>query len=84
MNSEYKLNLIFNRTTQGIIGINNDLFTGITKDFEHFNYKIIVFDRHGYKKKSFNSISFKRLNGKNLNFIKFKKVNISSSQLRKI
>ncbi len=46
--------------------------------------KIIVFDRHGYKKKSFNSISFKRLNGKNLNFIKFKKVNISSSQLRKI
>ena len=46
--------------------------------------KIIVFDRHGYKKKSLNSISFKRLNGKNLNFINFKKVNISSSQLRKI
>ena len=46
--------------------------------------KIIVFDRQGYKKKSLNSISFKRLNGKNLNFIKFKKVNISSSQLRKI
>ena len=46
--------------------------------------KIIVFDRQGYKKKSLNSISFKRLNGKSLNFIKFKKVNISSSQLRKI
>ncbi len=46
--------------------------------------KIIVFDRQGYKKKSLNSISFKRLNGKNLNFINFKKVNISSSQLRKI
>ncbi len=46
--------------------------------------KIIVFDRQGYKKKSLNSISFKRLNGKNLSFIKFKKVNISSSQLRKI
>ena len=46
--------------------------------------KILVFDRQGYKKKSLNSISFKRLNGKNLNFIKFKKVNISSSQLRKI
>ena len=46
--------------------------------------KIIVFDRQGYKKKSLNSISFKRLNGKNLNFIEFKKVNISSSQLRKI
>ncbi len=45
---------------------------------------IIVFDRHGYKKKSLNSPSFKRLNKKNLKFIKFKKVNISSSQLRKI
>ena len=46
--------------------------------------KIIVFDRHGYKKKSLNSISFKRLNGKILKFVEFKKVNISSSQLRKI
>ena len=46
--------------------------------------KILVFDRQGYKKKSLNSISFKRLNGKNLKFIKFNKVNISSSQLRKI
>ena len=46
--------------------------------------KILVFDRQGYKKKSLNSVSFKRLNGKNLNFITFKKVNISSSQLRKI
>ncbi len=46
--------------------------------------KIVIFDRHGYKKKSLNSPSFKRLNKKNLKFIKFKKVNISSSQLRKI
>ena len=46
--------------------------------------KIIVFDRHGYKKKSLNSVSYKRLNGKNLKFIEFNKVNISSSQLRKI
>ena len=45
---------------------------------------IVVFDRFGYKKKSLNSISFKRLKGKNFNFVKFKKVNISSSQLRKI
>ena len=45
---------------------------------------IVVFDRHGYKKKSLNSISFKRLNGKNLKFVNFNKVNISSSQLRKI
>ena len=45
---------------------------------------IIVFDRHGYKKKSLNSTTFKRLNKKNLKFIEFDKVNISSSQLRKI
>ena len=45
---------------------------------------ILVFDRQGYKKKSLNSVSFKRLNGKKLKFIKFNKVNISSSQLRKI
>ena len=46
--------------------------------------KIIVFDRHGFKKKSLNSMTFKRLNKKNLKFIKFNKVNISSSKLRKI
>jgi len=46
--------------------------------------KMIVFDRHGYKKKSLNSTTFKRLNNKNLKFIEFNKVNISSSQLRKI
>ena len=45
---------------------------------------IIVFDRQGYKKKSLNSLTFKRLNRKNLKFIEFNKVNISSSQLRKI
>ena len=46
--------------------------------------KIIVFDRHGYKKKSLNSVTFKRLRNKNLKYIEFNKVNISSSQLRKI
>ena len=45
---------------------------------------IIVFDRQGYKKKSLNSVTFKSLKKKNLQFIKFNKVNISSSQLRKI
>jgi len=48
------------------------------------NCNMVVFDRHGYKKKSLNSISYKRLKGKNLKFIEFNKVNISSSQLRKI
>jgi len=45
---------------------------------------ILVFDRHGYKKNSLKSKTFKRLNKNILTFVKFKKVNISSSQLRKI
>ena len=45
---------------------------------------IIVFDRHGYKKNSLKSETFKKLNNKTLRFVEFKKVNISSSQLRKI
>ena len=45
---------------------------------------IIVFDRHGFKKNSLKSKTFKRLNNKTLTFVEFKKVNISSSQLRKI
>ena len=45
---------------------------------------IIVFDRHGYKKNSLKSKTFKRLNNKTLTFVEFKKVSISSSQLRKI
>ena len=45
---------------------------------------ILVFDRHGYKKNSLKSKTFKRLSKTNLEFIEFNKVNISSSQLRKI
>ena len=45
---------------------------------------IIVFDRHGYKKNSLKSKTFKSLNNRTLTFVEFKKVNISSSQLRKI
>ena len=45
---------------------------------------IIVFDRHGYKKKSLDSKTYKSLNKEKLKFINFNKVNISSSQLRKI
>ncbi len=45
---------------------------------------ILVFDRQGYKTKSLKSVIFNEVNKKNLTFINFKKVNISSSQLRKI
>ena len=46
--------------------------------------KILVFDRNGYKAKSLKSLAFKKYNKKGLEFIQFNKVNISSSQLRKI
>ena len=45
---------------------------------------IVVFDRYGFKKKSLNSKTYKSLNKEKLKFISFNKVNISSSQLRKI
>ena len=45
---------------------------------------IVVYDRYGYKKKSLNSKTYKSLNKEKLKFINFNKVNISSSQLRKI
>lgn len=45
---------------------------------------ILVFDRQGYKAKSLKSVTFGRTNKKKLTFINFKKVNISSSQLRKV
>jgi len=45
---------------------------------------ILVFDRQGYKTKSLRSVTLNGKNKKNLTFINFKKVNISSSQLRKI
>ncbi len=46
--------------------------------------KIIVFDRYGYKKKSLNSKTYKHTGDKRVTFVEFNKVNISSSQLRKI
>ena len=45
---------------------------------------LLVFDRQGYKAKSFKSVTYNGVNKKRLSFIKFKKVNISSSQLRKV
>ena len=45
---------------------------------------ILVFDRHGYKAKSLKSLAFSKINKKDIMFINSKKVNISSSQLRKI
>ena len=46
--------------------------------------KILVFDRSGFKAKALKSLSFRKYKKKTIEFIKFNKVNISSSQLRKI
>ena len=45
---------------------------------------ILVFDRQGYKAKSLKSVTFSGIKDKKLTFVKFNKVNISSSQLRKV
>ena len=45
---------------------------------------ILVFDRHGYKKSSLKSKTYKNSSNKTVIFVEFNKVNISSSQLRKI
>ncbi len=45
---------------------------------------IVVFDRYPYKSKALKSLAFKQIDKQKLKFINFKKVNISSSQLRKI
>jgi|TARA_Y100001970_G_C14240969_1_gene864878 nicotinate-nucleotide adenylyltransferase len=46
--------------------------------------KILVFDRKGYKSKALRSKAYIKYNKNAVEFIKFNKVNISSSQLRKI
>ena len=48
------------------------------------NCIILVFDRYPYKSKALKSLAFNQLDKKKLKFVNFKKVNISSSQLRKI
>ena len=45
---------------------------------------IVVFDRYPYKSKALKSLAFKQIDKQKLKFINFRKVNISSSQLRKI
>ena len=46
--------------------------------------KIIVFDRYSYKSKALSSIASKYMKKNNWKFVKFSKINISSSQIRNI
>jgi len=48
------------------------------------NCNILVFDRQGYRAKSLKSVTFNETDNKNLTFVNFNKVNISSSKLRKV
>ena len=45
--------------------------------------KIIVFDRQNYKLKALNSVASKKLKKRDWSYIVFKKVNISSSKIKK-
>ena len=46
--------------------------------------KILIFDRRGYKSQALKSKTLKYMDKKHYKFIKFKKINISSSKIRKI
>ncbi len=48
------------------------------------NCSILVFDRNKYKSKSLKSIAYKKFGKRGLDYINFKKINISSSKIRKI
>ena len=69
-----------------IIGADNLISFHKWKDWKNISKKchILVFDRYPYKSKALKSLAFKEIDKKKLEFINFRKVNISSSQLRKI
>ena len=69
-----------------IIGADNLIYFHKWKNYKEILKicKIIVFDRDGYKTKAIKSPVYKKYNRKSVEFIKFNKVKISSSQLRKI
>jgi len=69
-----------------IIGADNLISLHRWKRWRNISQKcnILVFNRYPYKSKALKSLAFKQRNKQKLKFINFKKINISSSQLRKI
>jgi len=69
-----------------IIGADNLINFHRWKKWSEISQKcnILVFNRYSYKSKALKSLAFKQIDKEKLKFINFKKVNISSSQLRKI
>tara|TARA_B100000029_G_scaffold133479_1_gene127547 strand:+ start:2822 stop:3346 length:525 start_codon:yes stop_codon:yes gene_type:complete len=77
---------LVNRELYLIIGADNLITFHRWKKWKNISQKcnILVFDRYPYKSKALKSLAFKQIDKKKIKFINFKKVNISSSQLRKI
>ena len=80
LNKEKKFELFF------LIGADNLVYFHKWYKWKNILKKtnLLVFDRQGYKRKSLNSKTYKNQGNKKVTFVEFKKVNISSSQLRKI
>ncbi len=77
---------LVNKELYLIIGADNIINFHRWKSWKNIPQKcnILVFDRYPYKSKALKSLAFRQLNKEKLKYINFKKINISSSQLRKI
>ncbi len=75
-----------NKKLYFIIGADNLINFHRWKRWKEISQKcnMLVFNRYPYKSKALKSLAFKQIDKKKLKFINFKKINISSSQLRKI
>ena len=78
----------FNKSTTYFFLMGADNFIKIHRwqNWQKIPYlsKIVVFDRQNYSTKAMNSIASKKFKRKHWMFVKFKKINISSSKIRKI
>ena len=77
---------LVNKELYLIIGADNIINFHRWKSWKNIPQKcnILVFDRYPYKSKALKSLAFRQLSKEKLKYINFKKINISSSQLRKI
>ena len=82
----YLIRKLVNTELYLILGADNLITFHKWKKWRDISKKctILVFDRYPYKTKDLKSLAFKQIGKEKLKVSKFKKVNISSSQLRKI
>ena len=83
---KYLQKKLVNKELHLIIGADNLINFHRWKRWKNISQKcnILVFDRYPYKSKALKSLAFKHIDKKKLKFINFKKINISSSKLKKI